>query len=252
MGKSFNENFKYLRKKNNFTQEKVAELLGVTSQAVSKWETATTYPDISVLPIISKLFGISIDYLLGVDVSERETEIADVLKKADEYGENNEYVNAVQILREASIQYPAHPKIMYRLAWYLTGTIREYPENLYESISLLKKILELSDDTELRAKATRDLMYRYSTADDEKTALTYAKKLPSFEVCKEYNLGRSNLLYGKVLAEYLMSNIRLYANAMHECLEYFQDTVILKEEEMHPYTVESAKEKISLLDQIIG
>lgn len=46
------------------TQESMAEKLGVSAQAVSKWENDQSCPDISLLPAIAKLFGISIDELL--------------------------------------------------------------------------------------------------------------------------------------------------------------------------------------------
>lgn len=53
------------RKEHGYTQEEFAELLGVTSQAVSKWENNASCPDIMLLPRISQLLNISIDELLG-------------------------------------------------------------------------------------------------------------------------------------------------------------------------------------------
>ena len=55
-----------LRKKNDLTQEKLADLLGVTYQSVSRWEKGTTYPDLELLPAISEILGISVDELLGM------------------------------------------------------------------------------------------------------------------------------------------------------------------------------------------
>ncbi len=55
-----------LRKKNAVTQEEFAEYLGVTPQAVSKWENGTSCPDIMLLPKISEFLGVSIDELMGV------------------------------------------------------------------------------------------------------------------------------------------------------------------------------------------
>ncbi|MBR4291033.1 MAG: helix-turn-helix transcriptional regulator [Oscillospiraceae bacterium] len=56
------------RKRLNMTQDRLAEQLGVTAQAVSKWENDQSCPDISMLPKLAELFGISIDTLLGVSV----------------------------------------------------------------------------------------------------------------------------------------------------------------------------------------
>lgn len=57
----------YLRKKNGWSQEELAEKLGVSAQAVSKWENDVSCPDIMLLPEISKLFGVTVDALLGCE-----------------------------------------------------------------------------------------------------------------------------------------------------------------------------------------
>ncbi len=80
MNHCFGENFKEQRKKQDWTQEQIAEMLGISSQAVSKWEKGTTLPDISMLPIIANLFHMSIDRLLGVDISKWEENILECLK----------------------------------------------------------------------------------------------------------------------------------------------------------------------------
>ena len=49
------------RKKKNLKQDELAEMLGVSPQAVSKWENDLSCPDISLLPELSKILGISID-----------------------------------------------------------------------------------------------------------------------------------------------------------------------------------------------
>lgn len=59
-----------LRKENNYTQEQLAELLGVSRQAISKWESDTTYPETEKLIRLSDLFGCSLDYLLRDDLEE--------------------------------------------------------------------------------------------------------------------------------------------------------------------------------------
>lgn len=62
------------RKAKGLTQEELANILGVSPQAVSKWENNLSCPDISLLPEISKVFGISVDALLGVEASAEKTE----------------------------------------------------------------------------------------------------------------------------------------------------------------------------------
>jgi|SRR5690554_5439997 len=72
MKRSFGEQFSRLRKEKKFTQERIAELLGVSPQAVSKWENDLSYPDIELLVDIAELLDTSIDDLLGA----KKTEVA--------------------------------------------------------------------------------------------------------------------------------------------------------------------------------
>lgn len=60
-----NEQITFYRKRTGLTQEELARALGVTNQAVSKWESAQCCPDIQLLPDIARLFGVSVDELLG-------------------------------------------------------------------------------------------------------------------------------------------------------------------------------------------
>ena len=56
-----------LRREHNMKQDELAEMLDVTPQAVSKWENGASMPDISLLPKLAKIFGVSIDELFGRD-----------------------------------------------------------------------------------------------------------------------------------------------------------------------------------------
>ena len=55
---NFAENLRKLRRERGFTQEALAEKLGVSFQTVSRWETNVVYPDIELLPVIAELFEI--------------------------------------------------------------------------------------------------------------------------------------------------------------------------------------------------
>ena len=57
------KNIKRLRKEHSLTQAELAKMLGVTCQAVSKWETKANSPDIALIPKIAELFDVSIDEL---------------------------------------------------------------------------------------------------------------------------------------------------------------------------------------------
>lgn len=60
-----NEQLVFMRKQHKITQEELAQFLGVTNQSVSKWESGTCCPDISLLPDIATFFHVSVDELLG-------------------------------------------------------------------------------------------------------------------------------------------------------------------------------------------
>lgn len=66
------EKIREQRLKHSVTQEKLAAYLDVTAQAVSRWENGAGYPDISLLPGIASFFGVSLDELMGIDLSLTE------------------------------------------------------------------------------------------------------------------------------------------------------------------------------------
>ena len=61
----FNENLKFLRKKEGLTQEELAEKLNVSRQSVTKWESGNAIPDIEKIKEIAYIFLISVDSLIG-------------------------------------------------------------------------------------------------------------------------------------------------------------------------------------------
>ena len=67
------EKLSRLRRENNYTQEELAELLGVSRQSVSKWESDIAYPETDKLKKISKLFDCSLDYLLNDNLEEKNS-----------------------------------------------------------------------------------------------------------------------------------------------------------------------------------
>lgn len=256
MNYQFGNTFKTLRKQRNLTQEQAAEFLGVSSQAISKWETNSTFPDISLLPIIADFFNVSIDYLLCYDFTKRNEEIERICQESKALIQDKKYLEAVTVMRTACVKFPGNDLIMYSLAWALRWSIQSEDlenreDNYNEAMLIYLKILEISTNTELRSKVTRDLVYCYYTKGDLNTGSKYAEQLPEFSVCREYVLGRCNCLKGKELSEYLQNNIQIFGKALIECLEYFTDYKIISKEDMTHYSPESAKSKIALVNQIL-
>ena len=69
-----------LRKEKGYTQEQLAEMMGVSAQAVSKWENDVSCPDISILPQLAERLGVTTDELLGVKPIEPKVVIVDAQK----------------------------------------------------------------------------------------------------------------------------------------------------------------------------
>ena len=82
---SISENIAKYRKAKGFTQEQLGELLGVTNQAVSKWESAVSMPDVMLLPKITNVLGITLEDLYGIQPAEERVKADDFPKAANNH-----------------------------------------------------------------------------------------------------------------------------------------------------------------------
>lgn len=73
-----------LRRRDGKTQEVLADALNVTSQAVSRWESGGSYPDMEILPAIANYFGVTIDELFGYQ-NDRERKIDAIIDQVEGY-----------------------------------------------------------------------------------------------------------------------------------------------------------------------
>ena len=106
-----------MRKEKALTQEQLAEIFGVSDAAVSKWETGAAYPDITLLPKIAEFFDISVDRLLGYDMSKTEMNIDECLKKAEDlFFNEREEKEAIAYLANLTHKYPNNIKILIKYA----------------------------------------------------------------------------------------------------------------------------------------
>ncbi len=119
-----------LRRRDGRTQEALADALGVTSQAVSRWESGGSYPDINLLPSLANYFGITIDELFGYE-GNREQRIDEMVSKIQELLSLNKGIDVnidkcLALARDAMIEYPGEEKLMLCRAQvlYKAGGVR--------------------------------------------------------------------------------------------------------------------------------
>ena len=89
MATTMGQIIKKLRKGRGFTQEELAERLGVTYQAISKWENDSGMPDISQIVPLASIFDVSTDFLFGIDNTSETEEALKIVSSANsiqEYG----------------------------------------------------------------------------------------------------------------------------------------------------------------------
>lgn len=81
---SIGQRIQRLRIEKNLTQGDLSDYLDVSPQAVSKWENDIAYPDITILPKLGKILGVSVDYILGEEEREVRYEPEKVKKNIDD------------------------------------------------------------------------------------------------------------------------------------------------------------------------
>ncbi len=90
-----------LRTEKKLSQGDLAEILDVSRQSVSKWETGASVPDLDKLIKMSDLFGVSIDYLVREEMTENEQKTAENDQKTEEKGENSQNVVSIEESKSA-------------------------------------------------------------------------------------------------------------------------------------------------------
>ncbi len=155
-----------LRKEKNISQEVLAQYLGVSFQAVSKWENGSAMPDVAMIPALAFFFGVSTDELFDYNTFESEQkvqqlcwDIADVRKDDPQRAE--------QLLRDLLRQYPGNDIILNNLIY----TIQE-PSRYPELIGLCKTLIASTKQDDIRYDAARIMAETY-------------KAMGEYTLCKE-------------------------------------------------------------------
>lgn len=215
------EKIRELRKRDKRKQEDLAAALGVTSQAVSRWEANGGYPDIAMLPAIANYFHITIDELFGYN-SDRQTKLQSYIEQADQISRQKDPAALIVFLRNVLSEFPSEWQLQYRLANALVSlgyqksdpgkiVTRECGSSQYnaeynaqnecwkEAASLFEKVLKKEVDDDTRTSVIFSLMLLYawmgSQENAERTALSQSPARVSREVLLAYTSGENSEKY---------------------------------------------------------
>jgi len=201
--KNIGQRIKALRKKNDLTQEKLADLLGVTYKSVSKWECGLTAPDLALIVPLSKVLGVTTDELLGV--READSRLVELEESFEAAARVNFPDACLQVAEIAVKEFPADMKWLQRYAgvmWsHAIGTIpdgEEFEAVREKVIVMLDKVISNTDDDEIKAYAISDIVGCLCGKGRKKEAGYYVDLFPEMKVSpteKERLLG--NCLEGE-------------------------------------------------------
>ena len=169
---------KRLRREQDMTQEVMAEYLGLSPQAISRWETGQAMPDISLLPALANLFGVTTDELLGMNDLRQEQHLSEVFGTAQKLRDSGKYDEAAELLRGELALFPRNWGLMSELAITLTFGDPVVPQALSEAISLCERVLAGSSSEKLRATTRSLLALLYQQSGQHAKALSLVKTFP--------------------------------------------------------------------------
>lgn len=172
------EKIKHLRKQRDISQEVLADYLGVTFQAVSKWETGTAMPDIVLVPAIASFFGISTDELFDYNRLENEKKVDDLCREAMKYILCDR-AKSEEMLREGLKRFPGSDVILICLLYVI-----DVPERADEVISLCRSLIETTSDISIKYDVVRILACAYKTVGDYSRAKDTIEKIPELYFSK--------------------------------------------------------------------
>ena len=169
---------KTLRKQRGITQEQLAENIGISFQAISKWENNIALPDITLAPKIASYFGISMDELFDFSLEEMENEIKIITNTAYKFRESDP-LESRQILENGLNRFPENDILLCNLLYVLN-----YSENPDETIVVANKVIEKTTHSDLKYDALRFLAYAYKSKCDLKSAESAIEQIPEIYFTK--------------------------------------------------------------------
>ena len=182
-----------LRRERGITQEQLADRIGVSFKAVSKWENGIALPDITLVPALAGYFQISIDELFTFRQEEIRQNIDEICREACKYRETDP-IKSRKLLEEGLQKYPYHDTLLHHLLY-----VMNYTENPEETISVAGRLAERTDNPAIKYDALRFLAYACHAKGDDISALAAIEQLPEITFTKLTEM--AFLLTGKTKRE---------------------------------------------------
>ena len=184
MTKRFADNIKHLREAKNVSQEKMAQALNVSYQAVSKWETGKSLPDITLLPLISRYFGITIDELLMAEQLDEKLLLEKYEAEAEHHQREGKNAANISLWQEALQRMPNNEQVKVHLmaAYYDTDKVG-YSKEIVE---LCSEIYRTASNSYCRGRAIQLIACTYAAVGNSNKAFEWASKAHSILNAAEF------------------------------------------------------------------
>lgn len=174
---------KVLRRENEITQEQLANFIGVSVAAVSKWESGTTYPDITILPVLASFFDVTIDTLMNYRIDLNDEEINKIGQECEMLIVENKMDEGLELTEKYLKKYPNNWKLKYRLSNIYTLVMVKIPkrekqnEMINRYINILEEISNNTANIELKESSLVSLSSGYMMNNQPDKAEEVIKKI---------------------------------------------------------------------------
>ena len=161
-----------LRKQRGITQEQLATSIGISFQAVSKWENNIALPDITLAPMLASYFGITMDELFDFNLAEIEAAVEGIADEAYKYRQSDPEKSR-RILEDGLRKYPENDILLNNLLYVI-----DYSNNPDEAIGIASKLIEKSTDYSIKYDSLRFMAYAYKAKGDLQSAKMAIEQIP--------------------------------------------------------------------------
>lgn len=183
MNMNLAEKLKSLRQQKNIPQEKLAQYLNVSCQAVSKWENGTNCPDISLLPPIARFFGITVDELLQAEILDEEKLFGEYSEKAAKIYRSGNPADTLPLWQEAYHKMPNNIEVKEMLMSCYFDTDRRKYQN--EIIELGAEIYNSAASSYYKGQAIEQIARTYAENGNLPAAEQWADRAHQLMHCQE-------------------------------------------------------------------